>query len=276
MNTVEPYRTILSKGNAYWMARIANAVYHRRPNSDEPDKTKILKDLQAEDPKFRDVIPASKNSAQAALIEHEDYFCLAFRGTDEIADWLDNTKVFQERALFGGFHRGFWNSLDDVWTPLFDKYQSLNGTRRQQGEKILPLFLTGHSLGGAMASIGAARLIHQDLPFLSVYTFGQPRAMTLETARIFNAEAKGRLFRFQNNNDIVSRVPGRSMGYSHAGSFLYISEEKKICNDPGFWYRFLDSLDGAVDAARETGIDAVEDHKMEKYLSAIKRWDCEF
>ncbi|MCI0505187.1 MAG: lipase family protein [Gammaproteobacteria bacterium] len=270
MNSVEPYRTTLSKGNAYWMARIAKAVYLKRANSDEPDKNKILEDLRTEDPKFRDVIPASKNSAQAALIEHDDYICLAFRGTDQIADWLDNTKVFQERALFGGFHRGFWNSLHDVWTPLFDKYQQLRDTKKR------PLFLTGHSLGGAMAAIGAAKLIHQDLPFMSVYTFGQPRAMTLETARIFNVEAKGRFFRFQNNNDIVTRVPGRSMGYSHVGSFLYISEEEKISNDPGLWYRFLDSLDGAVGAARETGIDAIEDHDMSKYMNAVIKWDCDF
>jgi len=100
--------------------------------------------------------------------------------------------------------------------------------------------------------------------------------MTLETSRIFNVEAGRRFFRFQNNNDIVTRVPARLMGYSHVGSFYYISEEKKICDDPGLWFRFLDAIDGAVEAVRESGIDAVEDHNMEKYLEAIKKWDCAF
>lgn len=270
MNKVEPYKTGLSKGNAYWMARIAKAVYLKKGNSDAPDEAKILQDLKDEDPKFRSVRGETNNSAQAALIEHDDYFCLAFRGTDEVADWLDNLNAFQERALFGGFHRGFWYSLHDVWTPLFELYQELRRSKRR------PLFLTGHSLGGAMATIGAAKLIHEDLPFMSVYTFGQPRAMTLETSRIFNVEAGRRFFRFQNNNDIVTRVPARLMGYSHVGSFLYISEEQKICDDPGLWFRFLDAIDGAVEAVRESGIDAVEDHNMEKYLGAVKKWDCAF
>lgn len=270
MNSVEPYKTGLSKNNAYWMARIAKAVYLKKGKSEAPDEAAILKDLKDEDPKFRSVTGETNNSAQAALIEHDDYFCMAFRGTDEIGDWLDNLNAFQERVLFGGFHRGFWNSLNDVWSPLFELYEELRRAKRR------PLFLTGHSLGGAMATVGAAKMIHEDRPFMSVYTFGQPRAMTLETSRIFNVEAGPRFFRFQNNNDIVTRVPARLMGYSHVGSFLYISDEKKICNDPGFWFRFLDAIDGAVDAVRESGIDAVEDHDMSKYLDAVKKWDCAF
>jgi len=270
MKSVEPYKTVLSENNAYWMARIAKAVYAKESGSDKPDKDKIMEDLKMEDTGFRDAIGVSKNSAQAALIEHEDYLCIAFRGTDEIKDWFDNVNAFQERALFGGFHRGFWNSLNDVWTPLYDKYLKLRSKKKR------PLFLTGHSLGGAMATVAAAKLIHEDKPFTSVYTFGQPRAVTLETARIFNVEASGRYFRFQNNNDLVTRVPGRLMGYSHVGSFLYISEEKKIHKDPGFWFRFLDAVDGAVESATVKGIDGIEDHNMDHYLGAIAEWRSEF
>lgn len=270
MKTIEPYKTVLSENNAYWMARIAKAVYMKESGSDMPDKEKIKQDLQMEDSGFIEVYPESNNSAQAALVEHKDYYCLAFRGTDEFSDWLDNINAFQERALFGGFHRGFWNSLNDVWAPLYKKYLELRDENKR------PLFLTGHSLGGAMATVGASKLIHEDRPFTSVYTFGQPRAVTLETARIFNVEAAGRYFRFQNNNDMVTRVPGRLMGYSHVGSCLYISEEKKLHKDPGFWFRFLDSIDGAVDAVRESGIDAVEDHNMDDYLGAVAEWRVDF
>lgn len=269
MKSIEPYKTVLSDNNAYWMARISKAVYLKESGSDKPDKSKILDDLKMEDPRIISVKGESNNSAQGAVIEHEDYICIAFCGTDQINDWLDNINAFQERALFGGFHRGFWKSLNDVWTPLYEQYSKLRSKKKR------PLFLTGHSLGGAMATVAAAKLIHEDRPFTSVYTFGQPRAVSLETARIFNVEAAGRYFRFQNNNDMVTRVPGRLMGYSHIGSCLYISREKKIHKDPGFWFRFLDSVDGAVDAVRETGIDAVEDHSMDDYLGAIAEWKME-
>ena len=127
-----------------------------------------------------------------------------------------------------------------------------------------------------MATIAAAKLIHQDLPFSCAYTFGQPRAMTRETSRIFNMEAKSRFFRFQNNNDLVTRVPARLTGYSHVGTFIYITEEKEMYNDPGFWFRFVDAVDGAVDAVAEAGLDMIEDHDMADYLSAIQQWKVKF
>lgn len=269
MATINPYQTSLNRSTAYWMARIAKAVYLKQAD-DAPDETAILNDLQAEDSDFTMVFGTSRNSAQAALIEHKNFFCLAFRGTDEISDWLDNINIFSEKVLFGEFHRGFWNSLNDVWLPLYERYRQLHRSNRR------PLFLTGHSLGGAMATVAAAKLIHDDLPFTSTYTFGQPRAMSLATARIFNVEAKSKFFRFQNNNDIVTRVPARLMGYSHVGTYLYISEEKKLHNDPGFWLRFLDSVDGIVSDIGQKGLDSVEDHGMDHYLAAIKQWDCDF
>jgi triacylglycerol lipase len=272
MKNVEPYKTTLSEANAYWMARIAGEIYTREQNDPKPDEEKILENLKKGDPKFISVFGISEHSAQAALIEHEDYFCFAFRGTDESTDWLDNFNMFPERALFGSFHRGFLNSVNDVWVKLLDRYNLLRNKKRR------PLFLTGHSLGGAMATVAAAKLIHMDFPFISTYTFGQPRAMTLETARIFNVEAKSRFFRFQNNNDPVTRIPARIMSYSHVGSFLYISEEKKLYNDPGLWFRFLDSVDGALEAFKELPppLNLVKDHGMEFYLKAIEKWDCDF
>ena len=271
-NNVKPYTTTLDRSNAYWMATLAREVYKKKSSSDfTPDETSILQTLKNEDPDFLSVRGVSKNSAQAALIEHQNYFCIAFRGTDEIVDWLDNINAFRTQVLFGEFHRGFWNSLEDVWHDLYERYQTLKKEKHAR-----PLFLTGHSLGGAMATMAAAKLVHEDLPFTSVYTFGQPRAMNREASRIFNMECKSRFFRFQHNNDIVTRIPARVMGYSHVGTYIYISEEGELHNDPGFWFRFLDYFDGAVNAVTEDGIDVIADHDMTNYVNAIKKWDIKF
>ncbi|MFT2110134.1 lipase family protein [Marinomonas sp. 2405UD68-3] len=268
MKAVSPYKTSLDSGNAYWMATLASEVYLSiSEGNKKPDEIGILRNLKAKDEQFISVFSADKNSAQAALIEHENYLSFAFRGTDEIADWIDNINAFSTQALFGSFHRGFWNALMDVWAVLYDRCNML------QQQKKRPVFFTGHSLGGAMATIAAAHFIQQDKPFSSVYTFGQPRALTRETAQLFNMECQSRFFRFHNNNDLVTRVPARLMGYSHVGSYLYISEEKAIHREPGFWFRFIDYVDGAVSAASEEGIDGIEDHGMEHYLHAVKQWD---
>jgi triacylglycerol lipase len=250
------------------MARLSKVVYLVKSEDNQaPDEKAILADLKAQDDKFMSVFGADKKSAQAALIEHEDYMCLTFRGTDEVADWLDNINAFSTKELFGEFHRGFWKSVEDVWQPLMEELAVC------QARKKRPLFITGHSLGGAMATIAAARFIQQDRPFTSVYTFGQPRALTRDTARIFNIECKDRYFRFHNNNDFVTRVPARLMGYSHIGSYLYISQEQELNRESGFWFRFVDAFDGALSAIKEDGIDAVEDHDMGKYLIAVEKWN---
>ena len=266
LRTIEPYKTFLSKNNAYWMARISDLTYCCGQDS-KPDEEKIIADLKAEDKKFISVTGESKNSSQAILVEHEDYLCMGFRGTDELKDWLDNFNVKRKKMLFGKFHAGFANSLKDVWKPLFNKYQELRQKKKR------PLFLTGHSLGGSIATVAAARLIHQDLPFISVYTFGQPRTVDRRTARVFNAEAKSRFFRFHNNNDIITRVPSRTAGYSHVGTCVYVTQEITLHVDPGFWFRFVDGIDGVVNDISKLSIDFIADHDMGKYLSAVKSWN---
>ena len=267
---ISAYKTTLDQANAYWMSILSREAYVKKSDTDQaPDEARILSTLKAEDDGFISVFGVDKNSAQAILVEHQDYLCMAFRGTNEIADWLDNINAFATEELFGAFHRGFWNSTEDVWAPIFAKYQSLNSARKR------PLFITGHSLGGAMATVAAAKLIHLDLPFTSIYTFGQPRVMTRDTSRIYNMECMNRHFRFHNNNDLVTRVPARMMGYSHVGSYLYISQENTISEEPGYWFRFLDYVDGAVASVTEKGIDGITDHAIGNYINAVKAWQFE-
>lgn len=274
MLTVSPYVSKLHPGNAYWMARLAQAVYHKVSEDEQlPDEAAILQNLQADDSDFQAVYGADNNTAQAALIQHKDYLCISCRGTNELADWLDNIKAFPSEQLFGKFHRGFWQSVEDIWQTIEQRIQTIQQQRLAAQLSKLPVFITGHSLGGAMAVIIAAKFVHADQPFTSVYTFGQPRAMTRETARLFNAECGNRVYRFHNNNDLVTRVPARAMGYSHVGCYLYISQEKIIHREPGFWFRFMDAIDGAVAALREEGIDGIEDHGMAHYLNAVQLWD---
>jgi len=270
---VQPYRTRLCHDNAYWMARLAQVAYRKKQTAaGEPDTDAILNELQAEDPDFIEVTPAAQSSAEAILVEHKHYWCFSFRGTDEILDWKDNVDFFPARALFGEFHRGFLASTDDVWETLYPHYRERHKEDRERGNA-RPVFLTGHSLGGAMATVAAAKLIHADQPFTSAYTFGQPRAMTLDTARIFNVEARQRFHRFQNNCDIVTRLPARVMGYSHVGSCLYIAQGGRIHDDVGFWFRFLDTVKANLAELGDLRLEGVEDHNIEDYLKAIRAWD---
>lgn len=275
------YSTRLKPDMALTMARLSKEAYKAKPNGD-PDDAAILASLKQTGSGFVSVSGTGKNSAQAVLIEHEDYFCMAFRGTDEWEDWLDNIdgrKANSEQAMFGDFHRGFHRSCNDVWDHLDERYQSLR-EEDKKAKRYRPLFLTGHSLGGAMATVAAAKLVLEDRPFSSVYTYGQPRAVKRDTAQFLSRECGARYYRFQNNQDLVTRVPSRLMGYSHVGSCLYIDADGTIQTDPGFWFRFLDVVDGAIDACvakirEEEGFGSIDDHHIDRYIEHIAKWDFE-
>ncbi len=275
------YSSRLNKDMALEMAILSKDAYKAKPKGNAPDDAAILAGLKLRDKKYEFVVGTGKNSAQAILIGHEDFLCMAFRGTDEWRDWLDNIdgrKANSEQAMFGDFHRGFYRSCNDVWDFLDEKYREERRKDREQG-RLRPLFLTGHSLGGAMATVAAAKLVLEDRPFSSVYTFGQPRVVKRSTAQFMNNECGEKYFRFQNNEDIVTRVPARLMGYSHVGKCLYIDSDDTIHTDPGFWYRFLDFFDGALDSLKkkltekESTLGIIGDHNIDRYIEKIKKWD---
>lgn len=117
---------------------------------------------------------------------------------DILAD-LNLTKS-KSNALPGFVHSGFKNQLDKIWQEL------VTGLDKLPNRKI---FLTGHSLGAAMATICASRLMlthHENLQCL--YTFGSPRVGCKE----FVDSLKLKHYRFVNNNDLITSLPGQYLG----------------------------------------------------------------
>ena len=267
---ISPTVTTLDAGNAYWMARLAKAVYMKADNSTRPDEEGILQELKQDDDGFLAVTGFDNKSSQAALVEHNAYICMAFRGTDELTDWLDNIDVVSTEQFFGDFHRGFWESVEDIWQPMLEKYEAL------QGENNRPLFITGHSLGGAMATVAAAKLLHEDKPVSCVYTFGQPRTMKQDASRVFNSTCKTKFFRFHNNNDIVTRIPAWLAGYRHVGTCLYISRHRVIYRKVSWLFDITDHIYGILGNLAhigDRGLDTVGDHDKDEYLKAILEWN---
>ena len=81
--------------------------------------------------------------------------------------------------------------------------------------------------------------------------------------------------RWQNNNDIVTRVPLKIMNYSHHGKLHYINSIGKI-NTTGTsnWFkRFLDRMKGMWLGLKQGQVDNFSDHAMVGYILYIKRWN---
>jgi hypothetical protein len=103
-------------------------------------------------------------------------------------------------------HGGFLRALDSVWKDISAELDRLN----------CPLFFTGHSLGGALASLAGMRRAPT-----ATYTFGSPRVGDAA----FVALAAGMpIYRIVDDRDVVASVPPYWLGFRHIGALTTVQE----------------------------------------------------
>ena len=172
--------------NAYWLSRLSRMVYRERPGIQRET------DTFWGEPNVQFYEDASAD-AQCCLLEFPGGAILAYRGTESFQDWKTNIKVGRTVQNFGKVHSGFWDSMNALWDEKPKTYSALEAHQVSQGPETntlkaeidslvtanLPLFLCGHSLGGAMALLSGVKLFSQHGGtglIKAVYTFGQPRS----------------------------------------------------------------------------------------------------
>src|SRR5258708_4320788 len=85
------------------------------------------------------------------------------------------------------------------------------------------LIFTGHSLGGALAVLAAARAAAARRAISAVYTFGMPRTGNAAFADDYNRRLGDRTYRLVYGSDIVPTVPPSAdpkLPYRHVGRYL--------------------------------------------------------
>ena len=132
------------------------------------------------------------------------------------------------------------------------------------------LWFCGHSLGAAMATIMASRCMHE--PELMnpecLFTFGSPRVGWRKYVKSLGVDHH----RFVNNNDIVTRVPMRIMGYVHHGTEHYMNAHGDMWEGYRPFRRFKDRMSGMWMGLRKLSIDNFSDHSMVCYIDNISKW----
>jgi triacylglycerol lipase len=219
---------------------------------------------------------------QAFVVADAEKIILTFRGTDSLKDWLGNFDIDLVGGPLGGkVHEGFLRSLSLIWKdiqmtfdllqprPIATKAELVQGTLREGHAP--SLWITGHSLGAALATLSAARLREKDQSVHGLYTFGSPRVGDRNFQEEFNGDFRSKAFRFVNRNDAVTRIPLRAMFYSHVGQLFYIDEHDQIHTDPAFWYRFVDGIKVRLSDVADLDLSTIENHKMEYYIQALER-----
>jgi hypothetical protein len=176
---------------------------------------------------------------QVRFIERAGTFCfiaankrfaiLAFRGSEIwrreehfdveriLADLKTNIDIrLSDWPTGGRVHSGFKTALEEVWYVLRQEI-----ARLQRHD--VKIWLTGHSLGAALATLAADRL--PDVQGL--YTFGSPRVGDKD----FQAHFRVPAYRVVNGDDIVPTVPGKGP-FLHVGDLIHIGSEKGLQGGP--------------------------------------------
>ena len=199
-----------------------------------------------------------KDGAQCHAVWNEEEFVLCFRGTepDEFSDIKADLNALPDKGQSGGWvHNGFQNEVEKIWQQV--RLAIVNvGYKR--------FFVTGHSLGAAMATIATSRL-KKDVHCL--FTYGSPRAGTRSFVKSFNVPH----YRHVNNNDIVTSVPFAVLGYKHHGDIQYINYYGNI-RKMSPWQRIKDKWRGRWRAMKKgVPFDGAYDHSMEYYVKYTEK-----
>ena len=204
--------------------------------------------------------------AQAYRFENKNDIVIACRGTQptEFNDIKADLKALPVMAeTISRVHHGFKVEVDELWP--FVSANLIDGPKVSQD-----LWFCGHSLGAAMATIMASRCMYESelQDPMSLFTYGSPRVGWRKYVKSLGVDHH----RFVNNNDIVTRVPMRIMGYVHHGSEHYMDCNGNVLIGYKPWRRFKDRMKGMWMGLRKLSIDNFSDHSMVCYIENIRKW----
>ena len=208
------------------------------------EKEKLEEELNILDYKIIDTF--DNDGTQAILVKNDKHIVLAFRGTEKtcIKDIRTDCKAVITSCDSGGnIHSGFSEAFEKVQRKIETALDKKEVPKK-------PLFITGHSLGGALATIAAKKITHK-WGNAACYTFGSPRVGDEE----WISNIKTPMYRLVNSADCVTMFPpskevidslswlsgfipkvGTSIrkyllskfgGYSHCGNMRYLTNAIK-------------------------------------------------
>ncbi len=217
--SLEPENTEYSPVNAWWFAECAFLAYTH------PGFARMAYKLTGFDNfKFFHGV-----GTECMVVWTGQLVLVAFRGTElksrsvlhEINTDLNTKPVPFE--LGGRVHKGFLKGLEEIWGGPDGLQIFLKDLLEEKPER--PLWITGHSLGGALAALCFARIPEAK----GLYLYGAPRVGDKDFLALFEGRS---VWRIENAGDPVPLVPPDipklKFNFEDLGGLKYINREGEV------------------------------------------------
>ena len=232
--------------NAYMLANMANDIYATDSETEtaKTDPAAASDDWQQRftetysspewgwnNVKTYERVVGDTVDTQAATMTNSSAFVIAFRGTQQGADAVSDGLTFNTRVPGTTnvyVHQGFWDALTPVYNSIVAEMKANRGSRI--------VWITGHSLGGALAQLMAYRIKNStdtavNSAVVRVVTFGAPMVgltafnNPLNDKSFISTVGAANMQRWVNLMDPVPQVPGLTLpGWTHNSTTTLMKE----------------------------------------------------
>jgi hypothetical protein len=231
----------------------------------------------------------SVGNTQCYVATNPKHIVVAFRGTespttiDGLKDWLLNDAVnlliqptgrlapeFVAAGVGARWHMGFITAINAVWDEVFAR---VNDEVEKDDRNV---WVTGHSLGGALALLGGWLFNRKGVSVHQIYTYGAPMVGNDTVARAYDTEFANKVFRYVNTEDPIPKLPTLSL---ITNQYMHCQREVGLGAAAAAGGNFLQGFvsktaNGVISGTLFDDIwqavkEGLEAHSLTKYLSNI-------
>lgn len=193
------------------------------------DQIRTFSCIDCKDLTLKIVHQSPSNHVRVIILTTERFILVGFHGTTkDIKGWMSEltTTKMDFPCSKCQVNQDFYHKFSEVVDPVMDAL-----TEVHEQEPTLPIYVTGHSSGAALATLFAVQvtIVSPSLPITHVFTFGSPRVGNLAFATFANTILGERWFRVMNQLDVVPSIPPQSFGYHHTGQLMLCNTGSTVC-----------------------------------------------
>lgn len=221
-------RTRMEKANTPQSETLADPSYGRLEGRERPTKRQLLDDMLKQ----------------------------------QVQEATGGAGMVSENHHYGKVHAGFAQSYNGVRPGILkvmaDISSRLNKRKRAGKKHHFDVYCTGHSLGGALATLCAFDLSVELGLKPQMYNFGSPRVMDHAFSKVYNISVP-LSFRLVFDRDVITAVPKFLFLYKHIGLEIIIDSLGNCIMDPSWVENFFRSSRRSI-----------KDHQMSSYRQGLE------